>query len=122
MDWFDVSEDKVKTFLSDDFQHLPIVGSCESNSTEEIDKIIDTKVFPNPFDRRFTLSFSLLEKENVRIDLYDVMGKIVRTISNKTFTSGDHNVLVEANSLSDGVYFARIQAGNGVKTLRVVKH
>jgi len=122
MDWFEVSEDKVKLLLSDDFQHLPIVGTCDSTATEEIDKILDSKAFPNPFDRRFTLSFSIVEKDDVRIDLYDVMGKIIRTISNKTFTSGEHNVLVEANSLSAGVYFARIQVGNGVKTLRVVKH
>lgn len=122
MDWFEVSEDKVKAFLSDDFQHLPIISGCESNSVKEIDKILDTKAFPNPFDRRFTLTFSILEKENVRIDLFDVMGKIVKNISNKTFTSGSHDVLIETNSLSAGVYFARIQVGNGVKTLRVVKH
>ena len=49
-------------------------------------------------------------------------GKLIRNISNKTFTSGEYNVIVEVNSLSAGVYFARIQAGNGVKTIRVVKH
>jgi len=122
MDWFDVSEEKVKNLLADDFQHLPIVGNCSNTSTKEINKILNTKAFPNPFDRRFTLSFSIMEKEEVRIDLYDVMGKLIRNISNKTFTSGEYNVIVEVNSLSAGVYFARIQAGNGVKTIRVVKH
>lgn len=121
MDWFEVPEDKVKDLLVEDFQYIPILNSCESTSTKELTTILETKAFPNPFDQSFTLSFSILEKENVRIDLFDVVGKIVRTISNKTFTSGTHDVFVEVNGLASGVYFARIQVGNGVKTLRVVK-
>ncbi len=121
MDWFGVEESKVMTLLSDDFQYLPIVQDCNFVSTKEIVQILDFNAFPNPFDQTFTLSFSLLEKENVRIDLFDVVGKVVQQISNKTLASGEHTMTIEGHSLPSGVYFTRIQAGNGVKTLRVVK-
>ncbi|MFK8008245.1 MAG: T9SS type A sorting domain-containing protein, partial [Saprospiraceae bacterium] len=123
MDWFGVPEDKVKMLLTDDFQYLPIIGTCNEipTSTNELVSILETKAFPNPFDQVFTLSFSILKKENVRIHLFDVMGKTIRTISNKRFTEGKHNVLVETHSLPSGVYFARVEVGNGVKSLRVVK-
>ncbi len=123
MDWFGVPEDKVKMLLTDDFQYLPIIGTCNEipTSSHDLVSMVEATAFPNPFDQIFTLSFSILKKEKVRIQLFDVMGKTVRTISNKTFTEGQHDVLVETHSLSSGVYFARIEVGNGVKTMRVVK-
>lgn len=123
MDWFGVPEDKVKMLLTDDFQYLPIIGTCNEipTSTNELVSILEAKAFPNPFDQVFTLSFSILKKENVRIHLFDVMGKTVRTISNKMFAEGQHDILIETHSLASGVYFARIEVGNGVKSVRVVK-
>ena len=121
MDWFQVEEEDVKTMLSDDFQYLPILGGCETVSTAEVVNILDNKAFPNPFHQAFNLKFSLLENEDVRIDLSNVEGKVVKTISNQKYNSGEHQVLIEAHGLPAGVYFARIQAGNGVKTMRVVK-
>jgi len=121
MDWFGVEESKVMTLLSDDFQYIPVIQDCNFVNTKDIVKVLDSKAFPNPFDQTFNLSFSLLEKEEVRIDLFDVKGRVVREVCNKTLTSGDHNIIVEGHELPSGVYFARIQAGNGVKTMRVVK-
>lgn len=123
MDWFGVSQDKVKTLLSDDFQHLPIIGNCNEipTSTDDLISVLNAEVFPNPFDQKFTLRFSITKKETVRIQIFDVVGKIVRTISNKLITEGQHKILIEMHSLPSGVYFTRIEAGNGVKTLRVVK-
>ena len=121
MDWFGVEESKVMTLLSDDFQYVPVLQDCNFVSTKEIVKILDSNAFPNPFDQSFTLSFSLVDKEDVRIDLFDVQGKVVQQVSNKTLTSGEHKVTIEGHALASGVYFARIQAGNGVKSLRVVK-
>ena len=121
MDWFDVEEDKVKALLSQDFQYIPVVGSCETTRTQEIVNIIDTQAFPSPFGQTFNLKFSLLGNQDVRIDLSNVEGKEVKVISNKKYTSGEHQVLIEGHGLPSGVYFVRIQAGNGVKTLRVVK-
>ncbi|MEM6964759.1 MAG: DUF1501 domain-containing protein [Bacteroidota bacterium] len=121
MDWFDVEEDKVKDLLFDDFQHIPVIGSCESVSTDDLALVLATKVFPNPFNNTFTLQFALLEKEDVRIDLYDVVGKVVKNISNQSMVSGEHQVLVETHGIPAGVYFARIQVGNDVQSVRVVK-
>ena len=122
MDWFEVPEEKVKEFLVPDFQYIPIVGDCTVVKTEEILPILETEVFPNPFGQTFTLRFSIMEKETVRIELFDVVGKAVQVVSNKELTAGAHEVNVEGHSLAAGVYFVRIQAGNGVKTIRVVKN
>jgi len=121
MDWFDVEESKVKELLTDDFQYIPIIKDCSLVSTKEIVNIKEAIAFPSPFDNNFSLSFEIENQEHIRIDLFDVKGKVIQEISNKTLPSGQYQVLVEGHRLPSGVYFARIQAGNGVKTLRVVK-
>ncbi len=121
MDWFEVPEDKVQTLLTPDFTYIPLVTGCIASDTEELVEIVDTKVFPNPFDNQFKIRFALEETLDVRIDLFDVVGKQVKQISNRSFTNGAHVVSVEGHGLASGVYFVRIQAGNGVKSLRIVK-
>ncbi len=121
MDWFEVEESDVTTLLNGTFQYVPVIGECASTNTKEINPVVDAKAFPNPFDNNFNLSFSILEKEKVSIDLYDVVGKLVKNISNQNLSAGDHKVFVETHGLAAGVYFARVQAGNAVKTMRIVK-
>jgi len=121
MDWFGADEDKVKDLLFEDFQYVPILGACESTNTDDILEILESKAFPNPFANNFTLSFNLQDKLKVRVDLFDVVGKVVKQITNQELGSGQHDIQVETHGLPAGVYFARIQAGNGVKSLRVVK-
>ncbi|MFT5802959.1 MAG: hypothetical protein ACI956_002783, partial [Nonlabens sp.] len=121
MDWFEVPEEKILTLLSPDFTYIPLVTGCIASDTEELITILNTDAFPNPFDNQFNIRFALEENLDVRIDLFDVVGKRVKQISNKSFTSGAHQIKVEGHDLSTGVYFVRIQAGNGVKSLRIVK-
>jgi len=121
MDWFEVPEEKINELLTEDFTYLPIVGQCASVNTYEIEDQLSANIFPNPFSNRFTIDLNVERQESVRIDLSDVMGKIVKTITNKRLSSGDHQIYVETHQLPAGVYFTRIQVGNKVKTIRIVK-
>ncbi len=121
MDWFEVAETDVVNLLTPDFQYVPVIGNCQITNTREINPIIDAEAFPNPFETNFNLRFSLEKKAKVAIDLYDVVGKVVQNVSSQTMVSGTHKVFVETHQLASGVYFARIQAGDSVKTMRVVK-
>jgi uncharacterized protein (DUF1501 family) len=121
MDWFNVPIEKVYTLLTEEFTYLPICTGCQPTKTEEVVVIKDTNVFPNPFGNQFNLQFALEQTLDVQIDLFDVVGKRVKQIANKSFTGGEHSLYVEGHELAAGVYFVRIQAGNGVQSLRVVK-
>ena len=121
MDWFEVSETDVINLLTPDFQYVPVIDNCQTTNTKEVDLTLNAEAFPNPFENNFTLAFSILEKKKVKIDLYDVVGKLIKNISEQTLSAGEHKVMVETHKLLSGVYFARIQAGDAVKTMRVVK-
>ncbi|MFT5165818.1 MAG: hypothetical protein ACI8P3_001048 [Saprospiraceae bacterium] len=121
MDWFEVSETDVVNLLTEDFQYVPVIGECISTRTRELNQVIEANAFPSPFENNFTLRFSILENAKVSVDLYDVLGKVIKNVSNQTVSAGTHDVFIETHQLPSGVYFARIQAGDSVKTMRVVK-
>lgn len=77
------------------------------------DHLIST-VYPNPFNSTALLSFELPREERVSIAIYDVLGRKVAQVVDRTFPEGRNRVIVYASILginNSGVYFYRIEAG-----------
>ena len=123
MDWFGVPESDVRNYLFDEFQHIPIINSCLTTSTNNSEPIpnITVNSFPNPFDNQFTVELITDRSETVRIDLADVLGKTVKTVTNRSVSQGNHQISISGHDLNPGIYFVRVQIGKAVKTMRVVR-
>jgi hypothetical protein len=76
--------------------------------------------YPNPFNPSTTISFSLPQTGNVKLTLFDALGRNVQEIANKEFSSGDHSINFNAANLTSGVYFYRIEAGSFVQSKKMV--
>ena len=81
--------------------------------------------YPNPFNPVTTLRYDLPEDALVNITIYDIMGRIVRTLINSQqnagFKSIQWNATNDAGSpLSAGLYLYKIQADNLVQTRKMV--
>ena len=81
--------------------------------------------YPNPFNPVTTLRYDLPEDALVNITIYDIMGRIVRTLINSQqnagFKSIQWNATNDAGSpLSAGLYLYKIQADNLVQTSKMV--
>jgi Secretion system C-terminal sorting domain len=76
--------------------------------------------YPNPFNPATTISFSLPRSENVRIIIYDITGKEVKELVNEFWPAGNYEINFNANGLSSGVYFYKIQSGEFAQTKRMV--
>ena len=46
------------------------------------------------------------------LELYDSLGRKVKTLTDRAYTPGTHTVAVEAGDLDPGIYSYRLQAGN----------
>ncbi len=68
--------------------------------------------YPNPFNAQTTIEFSLPTSSNIKIEVFDLMGRFVAEIANKEFSAGAHNVTFDASFLSSGVYFYHLTANN----------
>src|SRR5665213_191474 len=61
-------------------------------------------IFPNPFQRSATLEFALTQREFVRIELLDEIGKKLTTVTAGMFEPGTHDIELDASMLGDGTY------------------
>lgn len=68
--------------------------------------------YPNPFNPVTNILFRLPQTEQVRIVVYDILGRPVQTVVDQQYQAGIHTVTFDGSSLSSGVYFYRIQAGS----------
>jgi len=67
--------------------------------------------YPNPFNPRTTIEYDLPKATDVRIDVYIISGQRIQTLLNEKKPAGNHQIEFNAENLSSGVYFYRIEAG-----------
>ena len=68
--------------------------------------------YPNPFNPRTIITFELPQAENVKIDVYNILGEKVMNLLNKNLGAGTHEVEFNGEDLISGVYIYNIRAGN----------
>ncbi len=81
--------------------------------------------YPNPFNPSTVVSFTVPKKEKVSVRVYDVSGRFVRTLTDKTFDAGKHSITWDGTNeggrhVGSGVYFCRMDAAGFSKTRKLV--
>ncbi len=94
------------------------------------DEIIPNKTvleqnYPNPFNPSTTISYTIPvnvkgEKSNVKLVIYDVLGREVATLVNKRQSTGSYEVVYDASELNSGVYFYQLQSGNFTESKKMI--
>jgi hypothetical protein len=64
--------------------------------------------FPNPFNPITNIQFQVSVNSNVKLIVYDILGKEITTLINEKKYSGTYKVSFDASNLSSGVYFYRL--------------
>jgi len=82
--------------------------------------IIFYSAYPNPFNPTTTLSFVLPEAGEVLLAVYDITGREVASLVNGHISSGEHSVVWDANGMSSGIYFARLESGKTQMTQKLL--
>ncbi len=75
--------------------------------------------YPNPFARETTLTFSLDEAADVRLAVYDVLGRQVAVLTDGALEAGTHTATFEGRGLAVGTYIYRLVAGDAVQSGRI---
>jgi len=76
--------------------------------------------YPNPFNPVTMIRFSLTSPSRVTVRVYDVAGRLVRTVVDERMEAGEHSLPFEARGLASGVYFYRLKAAQFEKTKKMV--
>lgn len=76
--------------------------------------------YPNPFNPSTTFEFRVEERSNVKLAIYDILGREVAVLVNDERPAGMHTVLWNAAGMPSGVYFCTLSAGNRMLTRKLV--
>ena len=76
--------------------------------------------YPNPFNASTTISYFLFQPTNVKLDIYDLLGHHIETISGIDQPAGQYQVTWNAGDFPSGMYFYKIQAGDFTETKRML--
>ena len=81
--------------------------------------------YPNPFNPTTQIEFSLPVASNVDLTVFNVLGQEVKSVFSGEMPAGNHTVTWDGtsgtgNSVSSGVYFYRLEAGNFVETKKMM--
>ena len=99
-------------------------GTAKLSEEEAIAGFSLGNAYPNPFNPETDISFSLPEKGEVSIVIYNIMGEKVKTLVAGEMEVGTHTVHWNGKndagfSIASGIYFYRMQAGEFTQTKRL---
>ena len=76
--------------------------------------------YPNPFNPVTTLSFKLPMDSQVAIQVYNIQGRLVETLADRSMQAGYHSITWNADQHSSGMYFVKMIAGDRVSTQKLL--
>ncbi len=65
---------------------------------------------PNSIFNSTTISFFLVQSQKVRIKVLDMNGRLVSTLADKMFETGENKIQWKADNVTPGVYFLQFQS------------
>jgi hypothetical protein len=82
-------------------------------------EVTNVKMYPNPSNGMFTLSYSVTENDNLRISIINELGQEVYA-EQKHISVGTNTELLNLETLASGIYSLRIQTNNGIVVRKLV--
>ena len=110
---------------SPSYVDLPLVGNAIFVDVPRIEvarpnEFILHQNYPNPFNPATNISFALVARQQVRLEVFSVLGQRVALLIDGSIEAGTHVVQFNGGGLASGVYFARLTTGGAVAERKMV--
>jgi hypothetical protein len=76
--------------------------------------------YPNPFNPNTNVKFSIVNAGEVKLVVYDVMGREVQTLVNESLQAGTYEATFDGSMLNSGVYFYKLIANGQSETKKML--
>ena len=76
--------------------------------------------YPNPFNPSTTIPFEMNITGNTKITIYNILGQEVAIALNSFLPAGKHTIQFDANSMSSGIYFYKLEVNDFTEMKRFV--
>ena len=110
--------------LTIDTTYIPVVITAVENvENQELQLPKEYSLsqnYPNPFNPTTTIKYYIPNSVVVKLIIYDLLGKEVKTLVNDFQQRGEHSIKFDGSSLSSGVYFYCLRAGDFMQTKKLM--
>lgn len=105
-------------------RQVDVDGTATVSETVRIerspDKVELRKPFPNPTRTQATIRYDIPRPQRVRLELYDLTGRRVRSVADGQKEGGRHQVSLDVSELPSGLYFYQLSAGETSETRKLM--
>ena len=78
-------------------------------------------IYPNPANQSTTISFTIIDKNKVNVNVYDVLGNVVSTLSQSNdFEKGNNTINLNTSNLSNGIYYISLVVNGAKETKKLI--
>ncbi|MEX0746634.1 MAG: T9SS type A sorting domain-containing protein, partial [Rhodothermales bacterium] len=119
IDWFGLEAGTVEGILGGRHDALPFIADPTSIGLGKDELPAEIRLeqnYPNPFNPQTVIAFAIDRPAHVRLEVFDVGGRLVRTLVEGSMPAGRHEVRFDAGRLSSGTYIYRIETPAGSKS------
>jgi hypothetical protein len=99
--------------------HGIVYSSVENDHTTPGNCIL-YNAYPNPFNPKTHIDYTISKSGHVELKVYDAMGNEVTTLVNKFQTPGKYTIDFSGNSFASGVYYYTLSSGGYKKTQKML--
>ncbi len=89
-------------------------------STVVPDKFNLENNYPNPFNPQTVIKFDVAKMQNVKIVIYDAVGREVNQLVNERLQPGKYSATFEAANFASGIYYYKMIAGDFIQTKKML--
>ena len=85
-----------------------------------IKEISVSSAHPNPFNPTTNINYLVNEPANIKVTIFDVMGRVVDTIEEGYKARGNYSLSWNAMNKASGIYYISIQTDNDIYSQKVI--
>jgi hypothetical protein len=109
-----------QNFMSALLEYFGVISVIEESFVNSPSEFALSQNYPNPFNPSTQFFISIPSKKKVKIRAFDILGRDVQTIVNRTFSAGKHLITWNAADFASGVYLLQMQAGEFYQVRKII--
>ena len=95
------------------------------NESSTLKTLVLLQNYPNPFNPSTTIRYGLEKDSYVKVEIYNILGKLITTLQNEIQTQGWHSVIWNGTNQHGkqahaGLYLSKTTSNNKVKTTKLM--
>ena len=115
---------------NEDMDYIDISSNFRISKTDIVTAVEDSRDsapsemisnYPNPFQSRTTIEFTLTQHHHVSLEIYDIQGAKVATLMDAVLSAGKYATPWNARGTIPGMYLALVRVGTFIETRKLIK-